>query len=68
MVGVNESVIETKSEDIKYALINPNYKFYSRYGEDMVRYLMRNMYVAVERFIIMGRPLQIIIRIKGIDP
>ena len=68
MVDVNESVTETKAEDIKYALTNTKYKCYVRYGEDLVRNLMRNMYAMVERFIIMGRPLQIIIRIQGIDP
>ena len=29
---------------------------------------MSNMYIVVERFIIMGRHLQIIIRIQGIEP
>ena len=32
MVDVNESVTETKAEDIKDALTNPKYKFYVRDG------------------------------------
>ena len=47
MVDVNESVTETKTEYIKYALINPKYKFYVIDGEDMVRYTMSNIYIAV---------------------
>ena len=57
----------TKAEDIKYSLTNPKYKFYVRYRSDLVRYLMINMYVAFESFIIILRPLKIIIRIQGID-
>ena len=68
MVYVIESVIETKSEDNKYALNNEKYKFYVIDGEDLVRYIVRNMYVTVESFIILGRSLQIIIRVQGIDP
>ena len=48
MFDVNESVTETKVEDIKYALNNKKYKFYVRYGEYLVRYLMSNMYIVVE--------------------
>ena len=47
MVDVNEIVKETKAEDIKYVLTNKKYKFYVRYGEDLVRYLMGNIYVKV---------------------
>ena len=61
-------MIETKYEDIKYVLTNSKYKFYVRDGEDLVIHLTRNMYLSVERFIILGRPLQIIIRIQVIDP
>ena len=43
MVYVIESVIETKSEDNKYALNNEKYKFYVIDGEDLVRYIMRNI-------------------------
>ena len=68
MVDVNESVTETKAKDIKYALTNPKYKFYVRDGEYLVRYLMSNMFIAFERFVILGIPLQIIIRILGIYP
>ena len=68
IVDGNWSATETKGEDIKYALTNPKYKFYVRYGEELVRYLMRSMYIAVVSIIIMVRPLQIIIRIQGIDP
>ena len=67
-VYVNESVTETKAEYIKYALTNPKYELYVRDGEYLGRYTMRNMYIAAERFIIMGRTLHIIIRIWGIDP
>ena len=68
MADFNKSVIETKSEDNKYALNNEKYKFYVIDGEDLVRYIMRNMYVTVESFIILGRSLQIIIRIQVFDP
>ena len=62
MVGINEIVTETKSADIKYALINPKQKFY------VFRYIMSNMYALGESFIIMARPQKMIIRIQGIDP
>ena len=50
MVDVYEIVTENKSEDIKY-------KFYVRDRLYLLRYFMINMYIAVERFIILGRPL-----------
>ena len=67
MVDASESVSETKAEDIKYTLTNPKYKFYARYWEDLVSYIIINIYVVVERFIIAVRPLQFIIGIQGID-
>ena len=68
MVDVNEILTETKAEDVKYALINTKYKFYVRYGEDLVSYPVRNVSIAVERFTILSRPLQIIISIQLINP
>ena len=68
MIDFNESATETKVEDIKYALTNTKYRFYIRYGEDLVRYLIISTYAVVERFIVLGRYIHIIIRIKGIDP
>ena len=67
MTDVNEIVTETKKEDIKYSLTNPKYKFYVRYGEYLARYLLSIIYITVERFIILGRPIKIIIRIQRID-
>ena len=43
MVDVNKSKIETKAEDIKYALTNTKYKFYVRYGYELVSYLIIKM-------------------------
>ena len=60
IVHVNEIATETESEDIKCTITSTKYKFYARYGEALVRYLMRNIYVTVERFIILGRPLRIL--------
>ena len=68
MIDFNESATETKVEDIKYALTNTKYRFYIRYGEELVRYLIISTYAVVERFIVLGRYIHIIIRIKGIDP
>ena len=68
MVDVNEVMTETKAEYIKYALINPKYTLYVIDVEDLVMYIMNSMYVAVERFVILGKPLHIFIRVRVIDP
>ena len=66
MVHVNETVTENEAEDVKYLLANPKYRFYVRYGKDLVGYIMSNMYVMIERFIVLCRPLKITIRVQGV--